>query len=242
MKLLLNNKDFQKNFIKPVISISKDEKTAILTEGNKIFSIIRSDNVYLYATYQPNQIDDSVERFNLNLSQLKKGLECIGKEKEFIELDVQKDRRQLMYADDKLKFTVKLIEDSALEQVYINMKTMETWNPGIRFTLSETALSELKKAKNFAKSLKFYIQQNDGNVYFYIGDKLADHEDDIRVFITSEYTGNIQEFIYPIDVLDLLFENKGDIEVKITDDRGALIFQVNESSSILRYLVIPTKK
>ena len=238
MNLIVNVKDFQKNFIKPILDVEKDSKVAIFHEDNDIYSICKKDGVILYSTFKPHSIVEAVPRFNINLAQLKKGLDCL-KDKEMISLKVK--GREIAYADDLLRFNVKLLEDSVIPPVNQNLRRMSSFEYPTQFTVTPETMNDLKKAKGFSTSPKFYLVCEDGKVFFNLADKLTAHDNEISVFITDQYKGEIKENIYEISVLDLLCEFKCDILVKIMEN-GSLMFEIENSTSILRYLVLALKK
>ena len=238
MNLIVNVKDFQKNFIKPILDVEKDSKVAVFSEADSIYALCKKDGVILYSTFVPNTIDEPLPRFNINLAQLKKGLDCL-KDKEMISLKVK--GREMSYSDDLLRFNVKLLEDSVIPPVNQNLRRMENFEYPTQFTITPETMNDLKKAKGFSTSPKFYVACEDGKIFFTLADKLTSHDNEISVFITDQYKGEVKENIYEISVLDLLCEFKCDIVVKIMEN-GSLMFEIVSPSSTLRYLVLALKK
>jgi hypothetical protein len=238
MHLTINSKDFQRNFIKPILELDKEGKTTILYQDDYIYAINQFDGITLYNRYTPEEITDG-STFNINLLQLLKGLNCTGAET--LSFDIDLKRNELKYKDDLIKFNIRLIENMNIGPVKTNFKKMEDEEYPIEFTITLAALQDIKKANSFTQSLKFYLEMEDGKVFITLGDKLVEHDNQIRIYITDVIKGQLIEMPYKISILDLLCSIKSDIVVKMMAN-GVIVFEHSGQNYINRYLITPLKK
>jgi len=240
VKLHLNSKNFQTDFITPILEVIKDGRCAVFCENEEIYSVsvVNGLGVYLYNTYKPVKIEEPLPRFNVNLEKLKKGMLCIGNE--FVDFDIEKSN--LSYKDDTVKLSVRLLEDNSVNVVRFNVETFKNFPFDFEMKIAVDDLVALRRSINFAAdTTKFYLQQDEESIYILFGDKQAQHSDSIRVFLTKEFKGTIGENIYDTAILNLILKQKDDIHLKVSAN-GALLMQIERGSSTLRYITTKLKK
>lgn len=242
MKLNFNSKNFRQEFLDPIKDVNKGGKTPIFTEGNKIYSISAYDqnSVFLYNTYKPVSISDPRPRFNINLERLKKALMCIPEDKQFIEVSIEDNK--LSYKDDRLSANICLIEDQIVIVPKFNLDTFKNCPFDFKVKIPQEKIKEIKLCMDFAnETSKFYITNNKGKLMLVFGDKLTKHNDDITVFLSDKFEGNLNENVYDITILRLTTQFKSDILMNIADN-GALWMKINLDNSELNYITTQLKK
>ena len=231
---------FQKEFMLPLLEINKNGRIPIFVDKDHIYSLVKgdSDNI-LYITYNPISITDPIDRFNVNLLKLNKGLTCI-KTDNFSELVI--DKNYLEYADDSIKFNVKLLASNTIADCpKIKPESIKSHPIDGTITIPNSYIKDIIKAKNFAiDSNKVYIEQSGNDAVFEFGDRETDHKDNIRITIPDSVTGDITTSIYETSIFDLIHKAKSDIVMKM--GQRALIIEINQIDSCLTYLTPKLKK
>jgi hypothetical protein len=243
VKLKFNSKNFLSEFVAPILEINKSGRTPIFVEDDKLFSISIFDNnaVYLYNTYKPVSIEEPRARFNISLEKLKKALACVPtSDSPFVEVTVQDNT--LSYKDEMLSANIRLIEDQLAVVPKFNVETFKKFNFGFKASMTKEKIMDIKRCMDFAtETSKFYIKNNEGKLYIIFGDKLTNYNDDITVFLTDKFEGDIAENIYDISILKLTTRFNSDIVVNIADN-GALLVKINQDNSELNYITTQLKK
>ncbi len=247
MKITLDNKSFTSNFIGPILGINKKGKAAIFTtDDNKIYSITATDSntVFLHNVFEPASVEDPIKRFNIDLSKLQKGLDCIKSSFPFVDFNISLDKgeKALAYADERIKFNIKLVEDNVINIPKFNITVFETLKPTFDIVIPKESLIALKNANSFASDTsKFYIQKEDDNIYIFFGDKQAKHNDDIKVLISSPHNGELVENIFDTTILNLIFKIGEDVTLKIFENK-ILSMSVIQDNYTLNYITPKLKQ
>lgn len=225
------------------MEINKNGRTPIFVENDELYTVSVYDNnaVYLYNTYKPVSIDEPRNRFNINLEKLKKVLACVpSSDKPFVEVSIQDNK--LSYKDAFLSANICLIEDQLAVVPKFNVETFKKFNFGFKTTITKDKIMDIKRCMDFAtETSKFYIKNKEGKLYIIFGDKLTTYNDDITVFITDKFEGDLNENIYDISILKLTTRFNSDIVVNIADN-GALLVKLIQDNSILNYITTQLKK
>lgn len=244
MKLTINLRSFQKEFVAPILEINKDGKAAIFVKDNLLYSISQtSDNrVSLYNTYSPFNIEDPLPRFNVNLTRLTKALTCLKKAESVSTFNIQNNN--LSYQDDLLKFNLKLLDQNLLIDPKINPEAIDRFPFTTEIKVEASIMSELKRVLDFSSETeKFYIELEGNKLYFLFGDKSAESanvHDDIKILISDNFRGEIPSNIFNINILKLLERANTDVIFKL--GRNALIAQFQRENSNYQYLTTSLKK
>ena len=157
MRILIRNKDFVNNFIKPILDIDPIGKTSILIENDELYTIIKpSDLVVLYTKFTSELITDSNERFNINLNQLNKGLSCLHDE--LVDLNIE--HNNLQAKNDNIMFSIVLLNNSVVASPPIQYKQLDEQTPIGEFIITRSVISDISKAYVFNKAAKkIYIEK-----------------------------------------------------------------------------------
>lgn len=246
MKLTLDYKSFIANYIGPIIGINKKGQAAIFTDDNKIYSISSTEtgSVFLHNVFHAASIEDPIKRFNINLSRLQKGLDCVKGNFPFVDFVVSLERgeKALSYADSNIKFNIKLIEDNIINIPKFNIGVFQTLTPTFEIPITQDNLMALKSANAFAsETSKFYIQKEDDNVYIFFGDKQEKHNDDIKVLIPNPHSGELVENIFDTTILNLIFKIGENVQLKIYENK-ILSMSVIQDNYTLNYITPKLKQ
>lgn len=242
MKLTVDIPTFKSDFLNPILEINTDGKSALFIDNESLYCITACNNnsIALYNTYTPFQIESPVERINLHLGKLQKGINCIKTDSNLISFAVENN--SLIYKDAVLNFSIKLLENRLITVPGFNKKLIESFPADIEIHISKDVIPDIKKANDFASDTKkFYISENEGKIYFMFGDKQTSHENRIQCQVSDKYTGKIRENIYDTAFLDLIIGNKCDMLLKMNAN-GAIIAEIQKGKSILNYITTQLKK
>ena len=112
MRIKINPKQFQSEFIGPILDINKAGKTALFCEDSEIYTTFLADDgssVSFYQRYIPLAIQDPIQRVNVDLNKLSQGLNCITSNPESIIL-VLEDKK-IKYKDHAVHFEIRTLEN-----------------------------------------------------------------------------------------------------------------------------------
>jgi len=243
MILTVNLRTFHKEFLSPILEVNNLGKAAIFVNDNELYSISQTtDNkVILYNTYTPVNIEDKIDRFNIKLNSVVKGLNCVNKTELLSTFEVSNN--SFIYKDDLIKFNVRLLSDNMLTVPRINVEVVKAFPFTSEFYLDSAVLFDIKKALDFAStSSKFYIEIQDNKLYFLFGDRSdsANMYDDIKILVTDQFSGSLPNNIFNTDILKLIMKAKTDVVFKI--GKHAMMAELKTESSTLRYITTSLKE
>ena len=244
MKLQINPKEFKKHFIEPITDIDKEGKVSIYCDGNQVYGVTsnKASSITLYNTYTPLFIHDPEERISMNIMKLIKGLDCIGSEDLFIELDISHD--VCAFATKSLKFNIRLLDNSLVASPKINLEIFKKFPTHHEIVVEQDRIANIKKSMDFSPlNGKFYMEQDGEMVYFYFGDKssTSNHTDDIQVLVAEGVKTTIPAKIYDVDILRLALRHKNNFSMKLNDN-GVMYIEIENPNSNLKYITTPLVK
>ena len=246
MIIQINPKEFINDFVNPINDLNREGKIALFCDGTDLYSIsaTKSRNINLYNTYRPLNVEDPIDRCSLNIQKLVKGLSCVMKDEMFVSLDISAESKTLNFSTKEIRFNIRLLEDSLVEVPKFNLEVFKKFAVHHEVNINSDKVNNIKKALEFsAETAKFYIEQEDGDVYFYFGDKnsTSNHTDDIKIHVAEGVSTKVPNKIYDIDILRLVLKFKNDFSMKLNDN-GVMYIEVENPNSNLKYITTPLIK
>jgi hypothetical protein len=246
MIIQINPKEFVNEFINPINELNREGKIALFCDGTNLYSIsaTKSRTINLYNTYKPLHTEDPVERSSLNVLKLIKGLGCVANDEMFVSLDISKENNTLTFATKEIRFNIRLLDDNLVEVPKFNLEVFKKFSVHHEVNINSSKVVNIKKALEFsAETSKFYIEQEDGDVFFYFGDKssTSNHTDDIKIHVAEGVTTKVPNKIYDVDILRLVLKSKNDFSMKLNDN-GVMYIEIENNNSNLKYITTPLIK
>jgi len=246
MIIQINPKEFLNDFINPINDLNREGKIALFCDGTELYSIstTKSKTINLYNTYSPLNVEDSIQRCSLNIQKLTKGLSCIMKDEMFVSLDISLETNTLNFSTKEIRFNIRLLEDALVEVPKFNIEVFKQFAIHHEVNINSDKVNNIKKALEFStETSKFYIEQEDGDVYFYFGEKnsTSNHTDDIKIHVAEGVSTKVPNKIYDIDILKLVLKFKNDFSIKLNDN-GVMYIEVENPNSNLKYITAPLIK
>lgn len=246
MIIQINPKEFITEFINPINDLNREGKIALFANDKELYSITttKSRTINLYNTYKPLYIEDSLDRCSLNVLKLIKGLNCLSSEEVLVSLEISKDKGNCSFETKDIKFNIKLLNDNLVEVPKFNIDIFNKFTIHHKIPIDADKVINIKKALDFSSDTsKFYLEQEDNNVFFYFGDKnsSSNHLDDIRILVSENVTTDIPKKIYDVDILKLVLKFKNDFSMKLNDN-GVMYIEVENNNSNLKYITTPLIK
>jgi hypothetical protein len=189
-------------------------------------------------------IEDCIQRCSLNIQKLIKGLSCVMKDEMFVSIDISAETQTLNFSTKEIRFNIRLLEDSMVEVPKFNIEVFKKFAIHHEVNINSDKVNNIKKALEFStETSKFYIEQEDGDVYFFFGDKnsTSNHTDDIKIHVAEGVTTKVPNKIYDIDILRLVLKFKNDFSIKLNDN-GVMYIEVENPNSNLKYITSPLIK
>lgn len=231
MRLQINPRTFQSDFIKPFLEVNKNGRCAIQTEDGFIYANQRTEDgqTGLHVRYE-TPFFDALDRFNIDLTQLEAALKCVT-DKETVELNISK--QCVSYADEKIRFKIRTIEDVMVPLSKFDHKKHEVIPGILLFEIPQKIAQELKKAMDFAStSLKFYLFSEDKKLFVHFGDKKQKHLNNVDILIKDNLDKDIEERIYNAAFMRLVLTQKNVIKLKL-EETGVLQAVVEGPNKII---------
>lgn len=246
MIIQINPKEFINDFINPINDLNREGKIALFCDGNELYSIssTKSKTINLYNTYKPLNIEDCVERCSLNVLKLIKGLGCVVNDEMFVSLDISKENNTCSFATREIRFNIRLLDDNLIEVPKFNVQLFKQFSIHHKVDISADKVLNIKKALEFSSDTsKFYIEQEDEDVFFYFGEKnsTSNHNDDIKILVAEGIKTKLPNKIYDIDILKLVLKFKNDFSVKLNDN-GVIYIEIENANTNLKYITAPLIK
>lgn len=244
MQISINPKEFINHFINPINDLNKEGKIALFTHEEELYSVstTKSRTIHLYNTYKPLQISEPIERCSLNILRLIKGLQCISSSEEtFITLDISPKTGNLSFATDDIKFNVRLLDDNLVNVPKFNINAFRQFQIDHIIEINSDKVNNIRKALEFSSdTCKFYLEQEDDKLFFYLGDKNATQYDNIRIFVAN-CSSKIPQKAYDVDILKLVLKFKNDFSMKLNDN-GVMYIEIENTNTNLKYITTPLVK
>lgn len=247
MKLTINPKIFQNEFVAPIEQLTREGRIAVFTDGDQIYSVsgskTSSDTIKLYNTYKPFLIEDPIPRFSINVARLQKALACLNSE-EMITLDISTLTGTCNFSSKEIKFSIKLLDNNMVTVPKFNVEVFKQFPMDFTLPICRESVQQIHKALTFSSETgKFYIEQEEDEVYFTFGDKndTANVTDSMRILIAKNITDEIPNKIYDAEVLGLILRTKTDFSMKLARN-GVMFIEIENNNSNLKYLTAPLKK
>jgi predicted SnoaL-like aldol condensation-catalyzing enzyme len=220
LRLQINPKTFQTDFIKPFLEVNKNGRCAIQTEDDYVFSNQRTEDgqTGIHVRYQTKFLEP-LPRFNIDLTQLEAALKCVA-DKELVELEITK--QSISYADEKIKFKIRTIEDVMVPLFKFDHKKHADIPGFLVFDLPPKITIDIKKAMDFAStSLKFYLYSDDKKLFIHFGDKKQKHLNNVDILIKDNLDKDVEERIYNVAFMRLILSQKNLMSLKL-EESGVL--------------------
>jgi hypothetical protein len=243
MKITINPKEFINHFINPINDLNKEGKISIFTDENVLYSVstTKSRTIHLYNTYQPLSIIDPVERCSLNITRLIKGLQCVNSEESFISLDISPETGNLSFSTEDIKFNVRLLDDNLVNVPKFNVNAFRQFHIDHTIEINSDKVTNIRKALDFSSdTCKFYLELENGKLFFYLGDKSATQYDNIRIFV-ADCASQVPQKAYDVDILKLVLKFKNDFSMKLNDN-GVMYIEIENPNTNLKYITTPLVK
>lgn len=225
--------------------MNKGGKFPLFIRDNKLWSICSSTSVgnrmFLYSEYNLPDVSEPVERFNINLETLKRGLDCIKTTEPFVEFSL--NNGVLSYKDSNIRFNIRCLQDSIVAVPKVNVIELEKWPIDYMFTISEEQIGNIIKAITFLgknKDSKIYVESEDGKISLFFGDRESKSSDGITIPICdvgSQFTPRI----FDISIFDPFDTKSGDITFKIYTN-GTASMETKEDNNKQVYITTSLKK
>lgn len=226
------------------MEINKEGKAAIFSTDTELYSISQTaDNrVVLYNTYTPASIDEPLKRFNINLTQVIKALNCVKQTESFSEFNILNN--SFSYQDEMIKFNIRLLNDNLLMLPKINPENIKNFPFTSEIYIESDVIKDIKRVLDFSIATdKFYIEVENDKLYFLFGDKAEDTaniQNDIRILVSDKFNGAIPSNIFNVNILKLIEKSKNDLVFKV--GKNAMMVQIQNENSMLQYLTTSLKK
>lgn len=246
MIIQINPKEFVNEFINPINELNREGKIALFCDGLNLYSVssTKSRNINLYNTYKPLHLEDCLDRCSLNILKLIKGLGCVANDEMFVSLDISKENNTLSFATKEIRFNIRLLDDNLVEVPKFNLEVFKKFSVHHEVNIDASKVVNIKKALEFSsETTKFYIEQEDEDVYFYFGDKssTSNHTDDIKIHVSEGVQTKVPNKIYDVDILRLVLKSKNDFSMKLNDN-GVMYIEIENNNSNLKYITTPLIK
>lgn len=246
MIIQINPKEFVNEFINPINELNREGKIALFCDGSNLYSITatKSGNINLYNTYKPLHVDDHIERCSLNVLKLIKGLGCVANDEMFVSLDISDSDNTLTFATKEIRFNIRLLDNNLVHVPKFNLEVFKKFTVHHEVNIDANKVVNIKKALEFSSDTsKFYIEQEDEDVFFYFGDKssTSNHTDDIKIHVAEGVKTKVPNKIYDVDILRLVLKSKNDFSMKLNDN-GVMYIEIENSNSNLKYITTPLIK
>lgn len=243
MLIQINPKEFINDFINPINDLNKEGKIAVFYSQGELYSIsTKSRAIYLYNTYKPLDIQDSKDRFSLNVLKLVKGLQCISNEEMFVSLEITQD--SCSFSSKDIRFNIRLLDDNLVEVPKFNLENFKKFTVHHTINISADKILNIRKALDFSgDAVKFYIEQENSDVFFHFGDKnsTSNHSDNIKILAAQDIHTKIPDKSYDIDILKQVLKLKNDFSIKLNDN-GVMYIEIENANSNLKYITTPLIK
>jgi hypothetical protein len=166
------------------------------------------------------------------------------KDEMFVSIDISAETQTLNFSTKEIRFNIRLLEDSMVDVPKFNIEVFKKFAIHHEVNINSDKVNNIKKALEFStETSKFYIEQEDGDVYFFFGDKnsTSNHTDDIKIHVAEGVTTKVPNKIYDIDILRLVLKFKNDFSIKLNDN-GVMYIEVENPNSNLKYITSPLIK
>jgi hypothetical protein len=245
MLLQINPKCFITEFVNPINELNREGKIAIFCSEGELYSIstTKSRSISLFNTYKPLDVQDYIGRCNINVLKLIKGLQCVGNDEMFITLEFTEDTKVCSFATKEIRFNIRLLDDNIVDVPKFNVEIFKKFKVD-SIDISSDKVINIKKALEFsAETSKFYLEQEDENVFFFFGEKnsSSNHLDDIKILVSDQVNTTVPNKIYDIDILRLVLKSKNDFSMKLNDN-GVMYIEIENANSNLKYITTPLIK
>jgi hypothetical protein len=243
MIVQINPKEFVNDFVNPINDLNKEGKIAVFCCDGELYSIsTKARAIYLYNTYKPLHISDVKDRFSLNVLKLVKGLQCIGSDEMFVSLELTDD--SCNFSSKDIRFNIRLLDDNLVEVPKFNLDNFKKFIVHHTVEISSEKILNIRKALEFSNdTVKFYIEQEDQNVFLFFGDKnsTSNHSDNIKILIAENVDTSLPLKAYDVDILKLVLKSKNNFSIKLNDN-GVMYIEIENSNSNLKYITTPLIK
>jgi hypothetical protein len=240
MKLVIKNKDnLIKKFLEPITKIT--DKCVVNVNKDFIYSLTSNDDatIILYSVYKTvTDIKDS-KLISLNVPDIKRLTRAFGCITEN-DLNLELNANNIEYSSDTLKFKYHLLDDGIIQKNVVSVDKIKALTFDCEFILSQDKLLDIVKGSSFAVDTnKLYFHTKDKNVYAELTDKNTQNTDSISYNVTNSYTGSEIKEAMPIkvDIFRSLLGLKEDIKIKINTKIKVLMFEIQQSDYVMKYIV-----
>lgn len=247
MKLVINPKEFVTTFINPLNEVNTDGRIAIFTDEDLIYSISanKSETIRLYMTHRPLSIEEPIDRFNVNINRLLRGLQCLSNDvANTVELNIDDNGSTCSFLSDTIKFNVRLLEDKMVNLPKFNVEIFKAFPIDFVVPIDKGVVANIKRALEFSSETgKVYMETEANKLYLHFGDKSNSetHTDNIKILVSNDAPEGIPNKIYDVDILRFILKVKTDFVFKLNKN-GVMFIEITNSDSILRYITSPLLK
>jgi len=249
MKIKINPKTFISEFINPALEVNKEGKLVIQydTENDELYAynVNNSSTVKLFNTYKCAEISDPVPTFAMDTKKLIRGLSCLDNSDLLIDLDIDFSKKELTYKSKELQFFIKLLSERAYVTPKFNLSSFKNFKFDKKIMIDSSNVKAIHKALEFSSETgKFYLEQQDGEIYFYFGDRnsTSNDTDSMRILIGKDTDDiPVDKFIYDVDLLKFVLKYKTDFSMNFNPN-GVMFIEIENNNTKLKYITSPLLK
>jgi hypothetical protein len=248
MQIQINPKEFINYFINPINEMTKSGKIAIFTKEDLLYSVSANDSttIILYNTYRPLSIQNTLDRFSINVVKMVKGIQCATTDSSFITLSIAEDPASpaCSFSTKDIKFNIRLLEDNLVSVPKFNVANIDNFESQHVVNISAERVANIKKAMDLSSdNCKFYLEQQGELLYFYFGDKnsTSNHTDNISVLVAEDVKTEIPKKVYDVDLLRSVLKGKNEFTMNLKDN-GVMYIEIENPNSNLKYITTPLAK
>ena len=224
---------FVNGYLRPISALT--EAIIIKNNDNKLECIANNEQgLIIYASYDIELKDDIV----LNIPNVRK-LEKVLSFIEGNEVDLEYKSNSLSYKDKKLRFKYHFLDDNIIQAPKLSVSKIMSLPHNITFKIDSGQITELAKGAAFvAESEKLYFNIADNEIFAEITDKSNSSVDSYSIKVADIEDDTNVSFPIHFDIVRLLGSANGDeITVKINTDQGLSMFEIENATTKLKYIV-----
>jgi len=240
MEILVDRKQILSKFLVPInkftdqaiITLNKDYIDCVSYTSNDKQSIL----LYTKLMIKTNITDDA--KITLNIGNIKKLISALG----CISTDIIKliiEKNHIAHVSPEATFKFHLKEDGTIEKPTANIEKINAMSFNTNIDLSAVKIDDILKASNFSSdSNKIYLTIKDNSLIAELTDKTIPNLDTISVVLTDQITGIAfkESIALRLDIFRLISSIKYDKLTIRINDKGVVVFEINENDYLMKYI------
>lgn len=225
------------NFLIPISKIV-DSVVLNVTPGSLKALIATGDNTIIVQAEYKDSTNNLTAKLNIpDIKKLCRTLQCI----EAKSFDLVIDSNSITYTSPTVRFKYHLYEDNIISVPKLSLSKVEQLEFDGKFTISNTAISNLVKGSSIATDTnKIYLSVQDNILFGELTDKARSNTDSFGIQISTDYKGQAINKSIPLnfEIFRIISSMRyNTILGQIVTSMGVLTFDMLTENTKLKFVV-----